>query len=372
MTIRASPDEIAEWSIDDTESLIRGEPGSASPGAPALARVSDGFWLSDGRILVVDVGADAMHLYDSAGRFIRTFGRNGSGPREFSWIRSVSVIGEDSIVAYDAALRAVKIFHPDHGFVRSERIDSPRGATGSAEAWRLPGNRYVYLTSSPADPAFDLAAAAEALGPGEIRELPEVATLDLIGGDSILADPIQFPGTSSGLFAGGSVLQPFAAAPVVHVDSSLVYFGSGRTFTITEVDSDFELRRVIRWPAFQEPLRTEEVDSLRDVLADAGFGRSAVAAMLSDELTPDTRPAVGRIAVDSERRIWVARFEPRIGLASERILYVLRPSGRPLAKVRLRGNRRARLLDVRGRRVLLLTWDDFDVPTIESGTLRRG
>lgn len=371
VTIDASPNEVPEWWIDNTDVVISGEPNSSSSEAPPLSIVTEGFWLSDGRILIVDTGCDCMHVYDATGDFIRTLGRRGRGPSEFTWIRSVTVTPHDSILAYDAGLRMVKVFHPDAGFIRAELIEPPRGARGSAEVWRTDELRYVYLTSSPADPQFNPAAAAAALGPGEVRELPEIATLHFLDGDSVVAEPVRFPGASSGLFSGGSVLLPFAPAPVVYVDDSAVYFGSGRTFEITELDSKFQIRRVIKWPEFSEPLRSQEIDSLRGAMTAAGVNRSAVDLMLPDELTPETRPTIGRILIDSDGRIWVARFEPRFGVGSERAWYVLTPSGEPLAKVHLSRDRRVRLLDIRDQAVLLLTWDPFDVPGIEVAALSK-
>src|SRR5690606_23835917 len=96
-------------------------------------------------------GARCMYVYSSAGKYVRTLGSRGRGPSEFAWIRDVSVLAGDTIHAYDASLRAVKVFHPDTGFIRAGPISQPDGALGAAQVTWLDRDRHVHLTSRPSD-----------------------------------------------------------------------------------------------------------------------------------------------------------------------------------------------------------------------------
>lgn len=80
--------------------------------------------LSDGKIVVADLGSGELRYYDSAGTFIRRAGRKGSGPGEFQALTLLWGTPADSLLAFDAAARRVSVFDSAGNFVR--QIDLSR------------------------------------------------------------------------------------------------------------------------------------------------------------------------------------------------------------------------------------------------------
>ena len=71
---------------------------------------------NQGRILVANRSGSAILLYDSAGRFLKTVGRAGTGPGEFNGIARLQVSSDDSLMVVER-LR-VSVFSPSLEFVR--------------------------------------------------------------------------------------------------------------------------------------------------------------------------------------------------------------------------------------------------------------
>lgn len=363
-TIRALPERLPEWKLGEAIVRIPGTPAAGS-GAPQLENVSDALWLSDGRILVVDVGADRLHLYGPSGTYMESYGTPGQGPGEFGWIRNVSLSPDDSIFAWDASLVALKVFHPAVGFVRSTRLPIPRPGAGAAEVWRLGSGRWVHAVSVTDDPNFDLSEAAAAISPGAVGRLTETVLLSLLDDEQVLAGPVEVKGLESAIVRDiGNVMQPFSPRPFVHVSEDRVFFGTGAAFRVHELGPDLSEMARVEWPLVGEPLRRNEVDRKREEMLRRGISRRFVDAMFAEELLPVDRPAIQRLLRDSGGRLWVGRFEPPVPRPHETLWYVLNAEGSPIARVPLHGDS-ALLTAVRQAHVLIVTRDEMDVPQVE-------
>lgn len=179
----------------------------------------------------------------------------------------------------------------------------------------------------------------------------------------------RFPGSYSGFAENrGDVRMPYSHRPFVAVGTDRLFYGSGSSFELRELDASFALRRVIRWPSLRTQLAGSEVSRARtEWLAARERGdplfRQLADVMFAPELLPAERPAIGKALIADDGRIWVARFEP-FGFV-ETLWYVLEPNGVPVAKLRIPMEKKALLTAVRGDRVLLITRDELDVPQIE-------
>jgi hypothetical protein len=73
-------------------------------------------------IAVAVSGANEIRIYDEAGEHVRTIGRAGEGPGEFSSIGWLQLLGADTIVAYDRGLRRISVFDRAGELVRDVAI----------------------------------------------------------------------------------------------------------------------------------------------------------------------------------------------------------------------------------------------------------
>src|SRR5688572_4630877 len=79
---------------------------------------------ANGHIFVLDVGSSTVREFDSAGKYVRTFGRRGSGPGEIGRSGTIAVTG-NSLLVYDQANRRLNIYPLGVGEVK--HVAAPSG-----------------------------------------------------------------------------------------------------------------------------------------------------------------------------------------------------------------------------------------------------
>ena len=72
--------------------------------------------LSDGRLVVANVGTNELRFFDSTGRHLHTVGGEGDGPGEFRFMSLFWTRAGDTIVVSDA--RGLSILDPQGRFIR--------------------------------------------------------------------------------------------------------------------------------------------------------------------------------------------------------------------------------------------------------------
>ena len=107
------------WSLQLEEVLAIG----SMDGDESFGRIMDIAWDSRGRFLVADDhGGSHVKVFGSDGSYVRTIGREGEGPGEFTQPWGVAVDASDSLYVWDAARSLISVFSPDHQFSRSFRV----------------------------------------------------------------------------------------------------------------------------------------------------------------------------------------------------------------------------------------------------------
>ena len=182
-----------------------------------------------------------------------------------------------------------------------------------------------------------------------------------------------FDGMYTGVFADGDTRLPFSNQPFVAIASNRIYFGSGAEFRLAYLTPEFAFGGEIRWPMQHELLTGEEVARVHDEAVELLAQRLPPERVREHfimnflpEILPQYRPAIGRVLVDPDQRIWVERFEAlRLGSQLQTPgdrWTVLAPDGLPLATVALPLH--TRLEAVRGKRVAVVQRDSVDIQTI--------
>jgi hypothetical protein len=306
---------------------------------------------------------------------VRALGRRGDGPGEFRKVGAITVLLGDSLVTFDAALRRLSLWHPDAGFVRSIPLTGETAEDSwPADAWLWRDSLVVVLQLSLTP------RASVARGTG-VHRWPMRALLSLRNksGQVLRRSPV-FDGMYTGLYATGDTRLPFSNQPFTAVSRERVYFGSGVQFSLSYLNRDFVWEGDVRWPAQQETLTAAEVDQVRSearALVATRMSperlRDAFAMNFAPEILPTERPAIGRVIVAPDRRLWVERFEPtRLGSRLQKPgarWTILTSDGDPVARLTLPAL--ARLEAVRGTRVAVVLRDSLDVQTVALYELRQ-
>lgn len=322
---------LPEWTIQ--ERLTIGE----AFGSPEyeLSDVADATVLGDGSIAVANEGTAEVRIFDSDGRHIRTFGREGEGPGEFQRLHWLGQASGDTLVTFDADLHRATWFTYDGAVVRTQRIEPDVAEPGNATPFGATSVEAVGLSEGR---LLVRAGYLRRSGDGEYRDM---FTLALADENGALADGLgQYPGRELYFHAAPSGLT-LATPPIFGRDTHVSAFGgrvvagSTERFEIDVYDGS-ALQVTIVAPVALARVTQPEVDAwLQDRLERVSdrSGPAAEVARLSIEGAPvrQTPPAFQRLEVDSQRFIWVE--EPyRVPNGSSRWI-VLAADGTPRARV---------------------------------------
>lgn len=285
------------WQVSDSPVVRIGAVGDESS---QLFRVSDVTQLANGSIVVANQGTDEVRVFDGSGGHVRTIGRSGRGPGEFTGVRRVYAIGGDSLLVVDLA--RVSLFAPEGEFVRSTQEVSPppdaavRLSNGAFIGLRFaPGQnpmvlgtsrpRYSLVRWSPWDP--DSAVIAEVDGDAVFRKQPE-------GSGSVY-----------------SWRQPFGPRLAMATHGDRLFLGDGVQFEIRVLDSigapmAIYRRDVAPISVTEDALRTYERSRL-DEQRTEGF-RLLLESVFREWTAPETQPYFDTFVVDSEGNLWVRAY----------------------------------------------------------------
>ena len=76
----------------------------------------------DGTVYVVDPGNFQVLIFDSQGKFVRNFGRQGEGPGEFQEAVAIAVDKDGQPVVFDTGTKKMNVFSPQGDLVREARF----------------------------------------------------------------------------------------------------------------------------------------------------------------------------------------------------------------------------------------------------------
>jgi len=107
---------------------------------------------SKGGVYVIDIKENEIRVFDSNGAYVRTIGRAGQGPAEFSEAGNVHVNEAGEIMATDGGSQSIKVFSNDGKYLRKHLLRKfypIKAAYG-------PGNFHYFMSFSQEPPGFRL------------------------------------------------------------------------------------------------------------------------------------------------------------------------------------------------------------------------
>jgi hypothetical protein len=334
-------------------------------GREALTRVYGLAVSADGRTVYVGQPQERLvRAFDAAtGRFIRTFGRDGSGPGEFRSLTDIGLRG-DTIVVVDGVLQHASHFSPGGEHLRTQRLP-PAAIPGSSSVaslshflsdgtgigvprWAL-GN-----PDAPPLPWVRMGPAGEYLGTlGELDRRNGSGTAQIGGRAMIFLQPMADQRSRLRVSPDGASIVLVHAPPSAQAEAR---------FTVTRMaaSADTLYHRSYRYTP--RPIPPRLADSIYS-LYSMGF-ESAPAALVREEIRkavvlPPALPPVSDVVHASDGSTWLRREE---GLGASARWLILAPDG---------GIRATAVTPV-GLKVLLVegeaVWgtirDDLDVPYV--------
>lgn len=270
--------------------------------------VRDAVMLDDHRIAVLDGLARTVYLFDSSGQPLDSLGGEGEGPGEFRRVSRLGAGASPGIRVFDELSQRVTSF-PDGS---SER---------SPSTWPVGQDRIVSDLAFVSDElavvvrgSFREVVAEGRLTPGYHPTPGEVILLDWASGHEVaLHEGI----VSSFTYLSGNRVSssPFAHRVRVGANDRHVVIGVSDGFSLRRYDLAGRLLQEVRYPSWIEPVRSAELDSLRERhrrLA-ASEGSPFLEGIFEPDAQPERRPSFGRMLVSEDDWIWVGSFSPNSG-----------------------------------------------------------
>jgi len=135
------------------EELSLGGPGGSEE--TMFSQVRDIEVDDQNRIYILDSKACHIKIFDESGEYIRTIGKQGQGPEEFSRPFGMSLVGQDLIAVEDMGNRLIKFFDLDGHYIKSLITAKMRmfaRATFSSQGYILG----IVPTMDPDNPFYEL------------------------------------------------------------------------------------------------------------------------------------------------------------------------------------------------------------------------
>lgn len=325
---------------------------------------------ASGRIYVVDRQANELRIFAPDGSHIRSTGRSGEGPGEFSNVNGLLWITPDTLLVVDQRGNRYSVYTRDGDYVRS--VPRQLGFYG----WVFSGGyheRRVYETYSigqdddrhPALLGTSIEAMQRAPSSGGVASDVESRDVLLALGDTILLPQPEAPlyeSFSVRTDRGGMVMSvPFTARPVYNLDPTGDIWhghGSGRTIYRSTLDGDTLAQIVLSYAA--APVTADELSEWESSQGVEQF--RAMGGKLDLERIPKEKPFFDDIIVGLDGHIW-------LGVPAgpdETVFAVLDGDGRYLGQLKVDGVAREFYVRpiVRNDRVYWIGRDELDVQRV--------
>lgn len=324
----------------------------------------------DGRIYVLDRQANELRIFTRDGAHVRTVGRSGAGPGEYSNANGLLWLAPDTLVVVDQRGGRYSILTREGEYVRSVR--RRLGFFG----WAFRGGYdagVLYEQSSvggenDARPVLlgTALAGAEAAAEGEVA-LPESAST---AAREPSVDTLFLPRPAGPLYESFSVRTeragmvmgvPFAPEPVYHLDGrGGIWFGHGSEFRVFKTTFAGDTLLEIVLDATPAPVTAAELAEWEAQPFVARFRE--IGGRIDMDRIPKVKPFFDALYVDPDGYLWVSVPAGPMEMA----FALFDGDGRYLGRLQVDGLRRDVYLEpvVRGGRLHVVGRDELDVQRV--------
>ena len=297
-----------------------------------------------GVVYVNDPTLPHLLVLDSLLAQVATIGGKGEGPGEFLSKR-IKVLG-DSLLVYDSRLQRVTIFSEEH--FDSSRI--ARVPYDASNLWRLPGPDRRHL--------IQRAGVVHAEGETGQEDVDVLSILDE-SAQAMVVDTVLAAPNSTFLTVRSPSGVMAAPNPYRDVNNFTVLSGGGfaylntRALAVTVFDADGKRTGSFSYPTIPIPVSPEHFNATLE-------RQSPEMAAALREGAPYVWPPVSRLFADDSDRIWIL-MRARPG-ETDKEFAVFTRDGLHVTSMRLPEDVWPRA--IRGHKLLAVSVDDVDVPTI--------
>lgn len=288
-----------EWRVSPAPVVDIG--GSGGPDYE-LGRIAGVVRLRNGTIVAADEQSYQLRFYNASGHHLRSVGRKGQGPGEFSGnIGSLTVLAGDTL-AVDIMM-GTSAFTPEGVFIRSVTLGPFRPGTVQSPVMVL--GRFGDGTAIASD--FPQGQRR----PAGAQRWVDSSSLFLLDRTGAIARPL---GTLPTVVFGAVSQRPSPlnfGPEFPHASSgNLFYSALGDRYSINVYSPDWRLQRIIRRSWTPAPITSRDIDTYVDGWATLWIKTTGPAAEkerkdLRDEAYAEVLPALSTILPSRSGELWV-------------------------------------------------------------------
>lgn len=338
----------------------------AVDGAPqdVFSQITDMALFADGSILVSDRIARELRVFDPAGAFVRSIGRPGEGPGEFSSPPSVAGISGDTVFTFDRQASRVSVFERDGDLLNTVTV-RPDDVGLADVVVRLSDGTFL-VQSRWSDP--DAAVAFH-----DMRLELDSAVVFRVDADGMVLDTIEViadrararivQDAGQGQVRTMQANTPHSVRAVVASSGEGSIVGHTGEFELRarseEGAADFVLRvRGVEHPATAAEIRTRQEAAIRERMGDQELEPNL--RRLNLDFLPETLPSFANALVSEAGNIWVGLTEYDLSDGTDWLVF----DGEGVLLGSVRTPPEFRLRSIRTDYLVGFVLDDLDVPFV--------
>ncbi len=366
------PQSVSRWSPGPILRISEEKEGSHA----AFTRISDLIADAEGCVFIVDARLQEIRAFDSAGRYLRTIGRVGRGPGEFTLLQSAGFLS-DTLWTLDVTLRRLTLFDRDGRVLATRSVQVPAFSAGNMRLSAFPAalidGRVTLAIAVPAD--FIQAASNQQWKVPLLKMTPEGAITDTVTWLDPQHEMFYIPNNAGGALFGRqkfvrgplTLFSPSLTTPVIVVDRRDAQSADRSSYSVVGLNLEGDTAWTTR--IAYEPRRSDRaiVDSvLRSAM------RSAMRSGLSPDQAekalylPEFQPPVTGGFVGADGLIWLRREDDRPNVDYQ----ILDKNGNYIAQLAVPSN--VTLRAARNNNVWGVELDEDGVPTVVRYAITAG
>lgn len=323
----------ARWRLSADPTIVIGSTDGAR--SETFHQIRGAITAPNGMIVVADGASRELRVFSSAGRFVRSFGRRGDGPREFRSIGWIDMCGGQAVVVYDSFRHRITKWDTEGSLLDEFTVEGPERDLPPYRVACGPSGTFAVLGWPEAVRTF--------LPVGPYRPHVVIGVADERGRRQRVIG--EFPGAERLRTENNDRPHPFGKSTTVRMGVAGVYVGTADSFAIDLIAANGEHRTFGRGfgvTRVSRQMRERWVDAYVKRAAPPEQRPSLKRNLLDSEYSewiPDVAPAYAGFQVDRLGFVWVSPYvvgDPGIDVWVE--WSVFDPSGEFVATVRVPGH----------------------------------